>query len=825
MKHINTNMKNALLLLIFCSVNTFIYAQNRTISGTIMDADTKVPIEFCNVFQSKDQFATISDENGRFNLLISASVHKSFLIFHSIGYRPDSIPIRPDKDNYQIFLHAENLLLEDIVITGATRATLIKENPVSITAISRKQIEKATESNIIDALVKNVPGLNAVKTGPNISKPFIHGLGYNRVLTIYDGMRQEGQQYGDEHGLEVDHYNIDKAEVIKGPAGLLYGSDAIAGVISLFPVIPTGNEGTFYGKYLSEYQTNNNLIGNGVTLNFSRERLLFALRGSYRTAKNYRNPTDGRVYLTNFNESNFSAFAGFKSKKGYTHLNFTLYDNNQGIPDGSRDSLTRKFTKQIFEGENDDLKTRPIVSDKELNTYKVPDLAQHIQHYRIYVQGFYQIGKGEVDYLLGGQQNTRREYTHPSMPQQAGMYMRLNTLNYGIRYNAPKFANIETSLGVNGMLQNNKNKDATDFPIPDYHLYDGGMYLYARIKKGKWSVSGGVRYDLRLVQWNDFYVGINPETGFEHQTHANDSKANLQFPEYQNSFHGISGSIGTTYKISPNINLKANIGRAYRSPNITEIGSNGLDPGAHIIYLGNRNFKPEFSLQEDFSISLRYKNISAEAGFFNNNIQNYIYMATVADAQGFPITDAQGNRTYQYQQSSAHLFGSELWFAVHPERLVGFRWDNSLSIVYGLNKNPEFKGKGNEGEFLPLMPPLKVTSRIEYEVKPHTGRLLSITPGFEMEYNHAQNRYLALNGSESFTPEYTLFNLGLNAEVKYNNSKAIQIILQLNNMLDKAYRSHLNRLKYFEYYSSSPNGHDGIYDMGRNLSLKIIVPL
>lgn len=190
--------------------------------------------------------------------------------------------------------------------------------------------------------------MNAVKTGPNISKPFIHGLGYNRVLTIYDGMRQEGQQYGDEHGLEVDHYNIDKAEVIKGPAGLLYGSDAIAGVISLFPVIPTGNEGTFYGKYLSEYQTNNNLIGNGVTLNFSRERLLFALRGSYRTAKNYRNPTDGRVYLTNFNESNFSAFVGFKSNKGYTHLNFTLYDNHQGIPDGSRDSLTRKFTKQIF---------------------------------------------------------------------------------------------------------------------------------------------------------------------------------------------------------------------------------------------------------------------------------------------------------------------------------------------------------------------------------------------------------------------------------------------------------------------------------------------
>ncbi|MEZ4889503.1 MAG: TonB-dependent receptor plug domain-containing protein [Crocinitomicaceae bacterium] len=84
-----------------------------------------------------------------------------------------------------------------------------------------------------------------MKTGPNISKPFIHGLGYNRVLTLYDGIRQEGQQYGDEHGLEVDDYNMNKAEVIKGPASLLYGSDAIAGVVSLFPAIPQQNDGRF----------------------------------------------------------------------------------------------------------------------------------------------------------------------------------------------------------------------------------------------------------------------------------------------------------------------------------------------------------------------------------------------------------------------------------------------------------------------------------------------------------------------------------------------------------------------------------------------------
>lgn len=817
-------MKNIALLLIFACISTFIYGQQRTISGTIQDAETKSPIEFCNVFQRKEQIGTITDEKGKFTLQISGKETNSILVFQTFGYKQDSLQILPDKDDYFILLQPESMILEDVVITGVTKATLIRENPISITAISPKQIKKTTENNVIDALVKNVPGLNAVKTGPNISKPFIHGLGYNRVLTLYDGIRQEGQQYGDEHGLEVDDYNIDKAEVIKGPASLLYGSDAIAGVISLFPKIPNENDGKIHGKYISEYHTNNNLIGNGLNLNYSNDHFLFALRGSYRMAKNYRNPIDGRVYLTNFKESNFSALAGYKSNKGYTHLNFTLYDNHQGIPDGSRDLLTRQFTKQIFEGDDDDITTRPVVSDQELNSYKIPDLAQHIQHYRLYLHSFYEIGKGDIDFILGGQQNIRREYTHPTAPIQAGMYMRLNTLNYGVRYNAPKFANIETSIGINGMLQNNKNKDATDFPIPDYDLYDGGLYLYAKWKKKRWSISGGVRYDLRHVQWNDFYVGENSDTGFEQQTIATDPTAELQFPKYQKTFQGVSGSIGATFKASQPISLKANVGRAYRSPNITEIGSNGLDPGAHIIYLGNRNFKPEFSLQEDLGISIKYKDISAEASFFNNNIQNYIYMAAVADAQGNPILDAQGNRTYQYQQSEAHLYGSEIWFALHPEKLKGFRWDNSLSFVYGTNKNPAFKDKGVEGEYLPLIPPLKLISGMEYEMKPKKGKLVAVTTRFEMEFNNAQNRYLGLSGTETATPSYTLFNIGLSAEIKYNETNAIQITFQVNNLFDKAYQSHLNRLKYFEYYTYSPNGHYGIYNMGRNITLKIIVP-
>lgn len=685
------------------------------------------------------------------------------------------------------------------------------------------KIEKSAESNIIDVLVKNAPGLKAVKTGPNISKPFIHGLGYNRVLTLYDGIRQEGQQYGDEHGIEIDDYNIEKAEVIKGPASLLYGSDAIAGVISMFPYIPTKKDEKIHGKYNSEYHSNNNLIGNGLRLDYSNDHFLLAINASYRMAKNYRNSIDRRVYGTNYNITNISTLAGYQTTKGYTHLNFTVFDNHQGIPDGSRDSISRKFTKQIFD-EDDDLLNRPIVPEKELNTYKVPDLSQHIQHYRIYSHSFVEVGEGDLDILLGGQQSVRREYSHPDELQQAGMYMRLNTLNYGIRYNAPQIGNFEVSVGVNGMLQNNKNKDATDFPIPTYNLYDGGMYFFEKWKKNKWSISGGIRYDLRQVNWADFYIAENQETGFEHQSNANDPNAYLQFEAFQKNYQGISGSIGATYAINKFLNLKTNIGRGYRAPSVTEIGSNGLDPGAHIIYVGDRTVRPEFSLQEDFGLSIKTKDISAEFSFFNNNIQNFIYMSTLADDSGNPILDPQGNRTYEYKQSKAQLYGGEFWIVIHPNNLKALRWDSDLSMVYGFNRKNDFKGRGVDGEYLPLIPPLAINSRASYKLTTTSKWLSSITPQFEIEYSASQYRYLGLNGTETFTPSYTLLNFSLNTEINYLKKKQILLLFQANNLFNKAYQSHLNRLKYFEYFENSTSGKYGIYNMGRNIILKTIIP-
>ncbi len=798
-------------------------AQVPVITGIVKDAMTLQPIASGSIIIAGSKTGTTSDTYGKFIMPVPGVLSEHKIIISSLNYSNDTIQLAPGKKSYVILLKPLTGFLNEIIVTGVSKATLERENPIPVNTVSLKKIELTSESNIIDVLVKSVPGLNAVKTGPNISKPFIRGLGYNRVLTLYDGVRQEGQQWGDEHGVEVDAYNIERGEVIKGPASLMYGSDALAGVVSLIPSMPHDNDGKIHGKILSEFQGNNGLSGNGFRLNYANIHWAYVLRGSYRIAKNYINSIDGRVYNTGFRESNASATIKYTNGKGYSDLNATLYNNLQGIPDGSRDSLTRRFTKQIYEGSLDDIKNRPIVSEGELNSYKLSPLHQRIQHYRMYSNNHYEVGKGDMDFLLAFQQNIRREFDHPTDPMQAGLFVRLNTLNYGLRYNAPEILNTAFTIGINGMYQDNKSKNATDFPIPNYNLLDAGSYVYAKWKQNKWTLSGGLRYDIRHLKGNDFYTSTDTTNSFTKEVSLPDTAgAHLQFPAFNKAFGGTSLSLGATYEIDKNISLKANIAKGYRAPNITEFGSNGLDPGAHIIYLGNRNFVPEFSLQEDISAELFYKEIAATISIFNNNIQNYIYLSQLTDANGNAIVNAQGDRTYQYQQSSAQLYGMEISGSLRPSIMKGFSFDNAFSIIYGYNRKSNYQHKGNDGEYLPLIPPAKLISSVSQDIKTKSETISSVNVKAELEYDAAQNRFLALNNTETVTPAFTLFNFSVNSQINYDKKNSLEFQVDVNNIFNKAYQSNLSRLKYFEYYLASPNGHTGMFNMGRNICLKAI---
>ncbi len=788
------------------------------VSGTVTASGQPLP----SAVVSANGKTALADSAGHYRMELRAGSH-TLTVTH-VGYETNSrkIVVTGNREVSAVFaMSLRGEQLNEMVVTGVSKATRIRETPLNVAFVSSRAIARENESNIMDALVKNVPGLNVVKTGPNISKPFIRGLGYNRVLTLYDGFRQEGQQWGDEHGIEVDAYNVDKAEVVKGPASLLFGSDAVAGVVSLFPWLPATGISGLQGRVVNEYQSNNGLMGTGFRAGSVSGNWLWAVSSSYRIAKNYSNPVDGRVYNTGFREANAAATIQHNSDNGYSRLSATLYDNRQGIPDGSRDSLSRRFSRQVAEGNADNILDRPLLSQKDLEEYSLSPLHQHIQHYRVYNINHYNLGPGVLETILGFQQSVRREYSHPTAPLQPGLYVRLNTVNYGLKY-LVTLGDFEWTVGANGMFQQNSSRTATDFPIPDYHLRDVGPYLLSRWKKEKWSITGGLRYDTRELKGNDFYTAVNPVTGFMQQVSSPDSNAGLQFARFNKTFHGLSLSIGAAYALTEKISLKANLGRGYRSPNITEYAANGLDPGAHIVYIGNRNFNPEFSLQEDLGVYAWWRDLTASFALFNNHIQDYIYLDQRVDGAGNPQTDAQGNKTFGYEQSAAQLFGGELFADWHPARWHGFHFINSASMVRGYNRGRQYNGKANDGENLPLIPPLKWVTSLTREIELQSGVLAAVSGKIEFDYNAPQKRYLKLYQTETSTAAYGLLNLALGASVRYHKDKKIQLQVQVNNLLNVAYQSNLSRLKYFEYYNASPNGRSGIYNMGRDLCLKLI---
>lgn len=807
-------LRVSFILFVICPF--FLKAQTHDITGKIVAKDQ--PVASASIKIRGTTFGTKTDESGLFHLA-NIPVGEYELQVSAIGYGliRQKVQVRAEAPaEVMITLTPVETNLNEVVITGVTRATQIRNNPVPIAVMNSKAINSQANTNIIAAITRGVPGVSAVTTGPNISKPFIRGLGYNRVLTLYDGVRQEGQQWGDEHGIEIDQFSISRVEVIKGPASLTYGSDALAGVINMIPDLVYQDDKKFHGDVSTEAHTNNGSLGASLGLNYKNGDWKYSVRSSLKKAHDYRNSVDGFVYNTGFNELNLSAMAKVNKQWGEFKIAANLYNNQQEIPDGSREQFTRRFTKQIYDGDNDDITNRPVVSDAELRSYKLSPLYQHIQHYRVYTHGVLNVGQGNIDALFAVQQSVRREYNHPTVPTQPGLYVVLNTFNYDVKYNLPVLNGWESTIGLNGMFQGNRSKNGTAFPIPDYDLFDVGTYVLVKKKLGAFNVLGGLRYDSRNINWNDFYVGINPATGFERKGTAADIAAGapLQFPAFSKIYHGISGSAGVTYNITERVLLKANIARGYRAPNITEIGSNGLDPGAHIVYLGNRSFVPEFSLQQDLGFVAYLKDLDISAEVFNNNITNYIFQSKLTDAAGNPVIIVPGNTTYQYQQAAARLYGAELTVNLHPQQLKWLNFNNSIAYIKGVKNG----AKGTTAEYLPLIPPLHARSEVKATINNFYIKAAA-------DVYATQNHFYAADDTETATPGYSLFSIGTGITIKNKaNNTLFDLSVMADNVFDKAYQSHLNRLKYFEYYQTSPTGRYGIYNMGRNISFRLTVP-
>lgn len=791
-----------------------------TLKGKVTDKSTGQTIIGASIYIPELQSGAVTDIDGNYTLN-NLPVRKVLVQVKFLGYKNvvQTVDLT-QTTTFDVALEPAVTEVSEVVVTGTSKATEIKQSPIAIKTIDASYLQQNQGTNIIDAVAK-VPGVSAVTTGPNVSKPFIRGLGYNRILTLFDGSRQEGQQWGDEHGIEVDEYAVDHVEIVKGPASLTYGSDALGGVVNLLPAPPVP-EGHIVGDVLANYQTNNRLIGNSLMLSGNQNGVVWSIRGSHKMATNYQNPIDGRVYGTAYRETDASGYVGLNRSWGFSQLAFTLYDDLQEIPDGSRDSLTRQFTQQISEEDT----LRPIVSDDDLSTYKIATLHQHVQHYRVYVKNSIFAGKGKIDINLGYQRSVRREYSHPEIAEVPGLYLLLQTGTYDLKYHLPEMKGWELTVGVNGMYQANSNK-GTEFIIPDYREIDAGPFAQVTKHLGKVELSAGLRYDIRSFSNDAMYVGTDATTGFDKiVTGADTVGAEQPFYQFSHVFQGLSGSVGASWAINKNWQLKANVSRGFRAPNISEISANGVHPGTNIYQIGNKDFKPEFSVQEDLDLFFDSKHVSFSIEAFNNDISNYIYNQKLLNSQGQDSVIVAGNETFKFQQSRAQLIGGELNLDIHPHPLDWLHFENSLSYVYAINRGTKDQPYTDSTRYLPDIPPLRGSTDLRADYKKRFSIFKNVYAKIGIDYFLTQNNVFSAYGTETPTVGYVLMNAGFGTAFTNKSGKIIMnLAIEANNLLNKAYQSHLSRLKYFEDYSASPNGHLGIYDMGRNISIRVDFPL
>lgn len=687
---------------------------------------------------------------------------------------------------------------EAVTITGVSAATSVKRTPIPVNIIKKEELFRTASTNLIDALSKT-PGVAQVSTGPAISKPFIRGLGYNRVVVVNDGIRQEGQQWGDEHGVEIDEYNVSKAEILKGPASLMYGSDALAGVVNIISVLPVP-QGTIKGNVFSTYQTNNRQRGVHADLGGNHQGFIWGAYGSYKAAADYKNKYDGSVFNSKFNENAFGGYLGLNRSWGFSHAYISTYDQHVGLVEGDRDPATGQFLKLV---DNNGTAEEAIASGKDFTSIDPFIPRQRIRHFKIATDNSFNIGRDRLTLTVGYQRNQRQEFGNVLDPGEKELYFDLHTINYNLQYHFAEKNNWQTTIGVNGMQQTNKNK-GEEALIPEYSLFDIGGFLYTRKRIDRLTLSGGLRFDNRSLNAKELGDG-----------------SDIKFQHFTKDFSNISGSAGLSYEASKTVTLKLNIARGFRAPSIPELASNGAHEGTNRYEYGTRDLKSETSLQIDGGVEIATEHVSLNANLFYNAVRNFIYYRKLEAAGGGDSMIIDGPDeffAFRFDQHNARLYGAEVNLDIHPHPLDWLHIENTFSVVRG-TLSQEQDGSKN----LPFIPAARLINEVKVELFPTGKTIRHAYLRAELDNTFAQNNPFTGYDTETKTAGYTLVNAGLGGDVMSKGKVLFSLAFGANNLGDVAWQSHLSRLKYAP--ENEVTKRQGVFGMGRNFTVKLNIPL
>jgi iron complex outermembrane receptor protein len=713
---------------VFC--NSF--AQN-TLSGIIVDRDTGTRLPFVNIYIPELETGTSSNENGEFQLK-NIPNGRYQITYSYLGYETKSESITFPYSEQLIINLVTSAIEMDAVILSTPFHKLQSENVMKV------DFEKVSDLKDIGAVtltdgIDNIAGVESITTGLSVGKPVIRGLSSNRVLVYAQGVRLENQQFGAEHGLGLNDSGVESIEVIKGPASLLYGSDALGGVLYLNPerfASYNTNSANFNANYFS------NTLGYSVNAGYkeSGDKFKFLFRGAFTEHSDYDAP-DYRVTNTRFKEADFKAGLGYQVTHFKTEFRYNITQSNLGIPEGIGEQSTNKM---------------PLLPNQEITN--------HIFSSKSTV--FFNNSSLEINlgYIYNNRQEYEEEHDHnhddeteevheghddEHESEEAALNMKLKTFNYDLKYHLPDFGKFETIVGVQGMNQVNANY-GEEILIPDATTNDLGVLATSHIHFETLDMQLGARFDYRNILINE---------------------------TISKNYTSFNGSIGFKKTLFDFIITRLNLASGFRAPNLSELSSDGVHHGTNQYEIGNLDLVNEQNIQ--FDLALEYDSEHFE--FFVNGFYNYIYDYIYLAPTGQTIDNVP---VYNYTQDNAKLYGGEIGLHFHPHPLDWLHFESSFETV---------TGKQDNGNYLPQIPANSVlnTFRVEFDTK-----WLNTGYGFvKLRSTFQQNK---VSEFETTSPAYNLLSAGFGGTVSlFKNDLSISI--SGTNLTDKRYINHLSRLK------------------------------
>ncbi|MGG7035204.1 MAG: TonB-dependent receptor domain-containing protein [Flavobacterium sp.] len=716
------------LIAIILLISATIQAQN-SLSGTVTDSENQ-PLKNVLVEIIKSDKKTTTDENGKYEIqeIPGGSLTIQFSA-DDFTTQNKTIFINQNKITLNVILEHAAFHLDEIIVSTAFNKVQ-SQNVMKVTHESIKSMQQRGASTLIEGLA-NLPGLSQVSTGASIGKPVIRGLSGNRVLVYSQGVRLENQQFGEEHGLGLNDSGVESVEVIKGPASLLYGSDALGGVLYFNPE-KFAEKNTFKSDFSQKLFSNTLGSNTNIGAIASGENWKFLVRESYSTHSDYSVPTGDRVTNSRYNENDFKAAIGYSNDKTTSILRYNLNNLDLGIPE--------------FDG---DLSEMPQSKSKK-TTFPKQGVTNHLLSWN---NSFY-FDNSSLDANIGYIFNDRKEFEDSDV---AILQMKLKTLNYDLKYHLPRWGNSETIVGLQGMNQDNGNF-GEEYLIPNAKTNDFGVYGTTRYDWNTNVIQAGIRFDKRNI--NSQEHGIVGEEGY--------------FGALDRNFSSINASAGYKTNLAQKLTFRLNTASGFRAPNLAELTSNGVHEGSNRYEIGNPNLNNEQNVQTD--LNLEYKNTHFEffANGFYNHINNYIFISPTG-------TVIDENNVYQYTQADARLYGGETGIHFHPHPLDWLHIESSFEMV---------NGEKISGENLPLIPAKKWNNTLRTEFKINNWlRNGMATVNLQTYFDQKK-----VSDFETVSAGYNLLNLAVNGEIHLGKT-IFNLNLNANNVLNQTYISHLSRLK------------------------------